>query len=218
VTAVTEDEWLTRNAPKEMLVLARRKRATDRQLRLYACACLRAVWDLLTDPVGRGAVEVAEQFADGHADRLRLSVAGREVQLLFAEPVEATLRWLLVAVSGAATSGDVGMGAWLSSSNTRSIVRGGPFLRHQAGLLRCIVGNPFRKRPELHPDWLTWNDSTIRNLAVGIYEEQAFDRLPILGDALEDAGCTDRVILEHCRSSGPHVRGCWLIDAILGKS
>jgi hypothetical protein len=53
-------------------------------------------------------------------------------------------------------------------------------------------------------------------LAVGIYEERAFGRLPILHDALPDAGCNDEDILAHCRSEGPHVRGCWVIDQILG--
>jgi len=50
-----------------------------------------------------------------------------------------------------------------------------------------------------------------------VYDERAFDLMPVLGDALEDAGCTDRAILDHCRSPGPHVRGCWVVDLILGK-
>jgi hypothetical protein len=54
-------------------------------------------------------------------------------------------------------------------------------------------------------------------LATGIYSEKAFDRLPILADALEDAGCTDAAILSHCRGEGPHARGCWVVDLILGK-
>jgi hypothetical protein len=54
-------------------------------------------------------------------------------------------------------------------------------------------------------------------LAQGIYDERAFERLPILADALEDAGCTDAAILVHCRGPGPHVRGCWVVDLILGK-
>jgi hypothetical protein len=54
-------------------------------------------------------------------------------------------------------------------------------------------------------------------MAQAIYNERGFDRLPILGDALEDAGCTDRDILDHCRGPGPHVRGCWAVDLLLGK-
>jgi hypothetical protein len=76
-----------------------------------------------------------------------------------------------------------------------------------------IFGNPFR-RVTLDPSWLT---SDVVALARAAYEERAFDRLPILADALEDAGCTDAAILSHCRGPGPHVRGCWVVDLILGK-
>jgi hypothetical protein len=66
----------------------------------------------------------------------------------------------------------------------------------------------------LKPRWLTAN---VKDLVKTIYEERAFERLPILADALMDAGCADEVILGHCRSKGPHVRGCWAVDLILGK-
>ena len=68
--------------------------------------------------------------------------------------------------------------------------------------------------PELDPSWLT---STVIALAEGIYSDRAFDRLPILADALEDAGCDHADILAHCRGDGPHARGCWVVDLILGK-
>jgi hypothetical protein len=57
----------------------------------------------------------------------------------------------------------------------------------------------------------------VARLARGIYDDRAFDRLPILADALEDAGCHDTAILDHCRQPGPHVRGCWVVDLLLGK-
>ena len=66
--------------------------------------------------------------------------------------------------------------------------------------------------------WLAWNDGTIRKMAQVIYGDRAFDRLPLLADALEDAGCTDADILGHCRTPGEHVRGCWVVDLLLGKS
>jgi hypothetical protein len=86
--------------------------------------------------------------------------------------------------------------------------------RSIADILRDIFGNPFRPRT-LEPAWLT---STVRALAEGIYTARAFDRMPILADALEDAGCDSEDILNHCRGDGPHVRGCWVIDLVLNKS
>jgi hypothetical protein len=80
------------------------------------------------------------------------------------------------------------------------------------GLLRCIAGNPFRP-VALDPRW--WNKTTVA-LALGIYRDRAFDRLPILADALQDAGCEDERILGHCRRPGEHARGCHVIDAVLG--
>jgi hypothetical protein len=62
-----------------------------------------------------------------------------------------------------------------------------------------------------------WQTTTVIALAQSIYAERAFDRMPILGDALEEAGCTTAAILDHCRRPGEHVRGCWLVDLILGK-
>lgn len=83
----------------------------------------------------------------------------------------------------------------------------------QAALLRCIFGNPFRP-VAVNPEWLAL---TVQSLAAAIYEERAFDRLPILGDALEDAGCANQDILSHCRGGGEHVRGCWVVDLLLGR-
>jgi hypothetical protein len=86
----------------------------------------------------------------------------------------------------------------------------------QAHLLRDIIGNPF-KPVTINLCWLAWNDCTVVKLAQGIYDDRAFDRLHILADALEDAGCTNSDIVCHCRHPGPHVRGCWVVDLLLGK-
>ena len=85
----------------------------------------------------------------------------------------------------------------------------------QSRLIRDIFGNPFRP-VTLDPAWRT---STVRALAQGIYEERAFDRMPILADALQDAGCVSADIQAHCRDPQQvHVRGCWIVDLVLGKS
>ncbi|MBY0522733.1 MAG: hypothetical protein K2R98_05020 [Gemmataceae bacterium] len=81
----------------------------------------------------------------------------------------------------------------------------------------CSFQHPFC-RVIVDPSWLDWSSGTVRKLAQVIYEQRTFDRLPILADALEDAGCSDADILTHCRQPGEHVRGCWALDLILGKS
>ena len=83
----------------------------------------------------------------------------------------------------------------------------------QALLLRDVFRNPFRPLT-IDPSWLT---STVTSLATAIYQERAFDRLPILANALEDAGCSQQDILSHLRSGGEHVRGCWPLDLLLEK-
>ena len=86
-----------------------------------------------------------------------------------------------------------------------------------AEILREVFGNPFRPAC-FSRSVLAWNDGTAVKLAQAIYAERSFDRLPVLADALEDAGCDNADILNHLRGPGPHVRGCWAVDLLLGKS
>jgi hypothetical protein len=102
-----------------------------------------------------------------------------------------------------------GIKNWQDVFNTESAV--------SADLVRDIFGNPFRP-VAIHRDWLAWNDGTVPKLAQTIYDDRRFDLLPILADALEEAGCDNADILGHCRGPGPHVRGCWVVDLMLGKS
>jgi hypothetical protein len=85
--------------------------------------------------------------------------------------------------------------------------------RKQAELLREIIGNPFRP-VALDPAWRT---PTVVALASQMYESRDFGAMPILADALQDAGCDNEEVLHHCRGPGPHVRGCWVLDLVLGK-
>jgi hypothetical protein len=83
-----------------------------------------------------------------------------------------------------------------------------------ARLLQCVFGpQPFRP-VTFDPRWRT---SDVVGLARAVYEDRLFDRLPILADALMDAGCEDEDVLGHCRNDGPHTRGCWVVDVLLGK-
>jgi hypothetical protein len=100
-------------------------------------------------------------------------------------------------------------------STAASAAGANPFQRKRmADLARDIFGNPFRP-VALDQRWLT---SSVLDLARAIYDERAFERMPILADALMDAGCGSEEIIQHCRGDRPHVRGCWAVDLILGKS
>jgi hypothetical protein len=87
----------------------------------------------------------------------------------------------------------------------------------QCDLLRCVFGNPFRP-VTFDPSWVSTHDGVVLRLARLIYEERRWADLPVLGDALEDAGCRDEAVLAHCRGGGEHARGCWVVDLVLGRS
>jgi hypothetical protein len=88
--------------------------------------------------------------------------------------------------------------------------------RELCELLRDVFGNPFRP-VAFDPAWLGWTGGVVRGLAGTVYEERRFGELPVLADALEEAGCASPAVLGHCRGPGPHVRGCWVVDRLLGK-
>lgn len=87
----------------------------------------------------------------------------------------------------------------------------------QLALLRDVLGNPFRP-VTLDPIWLSWHEGLLVSMAQRMYDSRDFTDMPVLADAIEKAGCQDQDILGHCRSGGEHVRGCWVVDAILNKS
>jgi hypothetical protein len=227
---MTEAEWLACTDPALMLEFLRRK-ASDRRLRLFAVACCRRIWDVLKDQRSHVAVDTSERFADGLIDVETLGAAASdawstsdrtEAPAYASKPVpEPTFQETIdvaMATSNAA--------AEARADATPIVTYGTPVWEparkaertHQCTLLRCIFGNPFRPSPPLPPAVLNWNDGTVRRIAEGIYEDRAFARLPVMADALLDAGCEDEELLAHCRSEGPHVRGCWAVDLILGKS
>jgi hypothetical protein len=174
--------------------------SSERKLRLLACAFCRRLWPLLTDDDGR-AVEVAERYAEGFAtDEERDAARRAEGQVSRA--------------AGTATFAHPWAGAWMTAAHA---AEAGLDAQAQCDLIREVFGNPFRSVP-IDAGWLIWNSRTIPKLGQAIYDEPAFDRLAVLADALEDAGCTVQAILEHLRGPGPHVRGCWALDLILGKT
>jgi hypothetical protein len=216
---MTEAEWLTATDPTPMLEFLKGK-ASDRKLRLLAVACCRRVWGLLADQRCRKGVDVAERYADGRATEDELNEAA-DAAYQAADDVRVDAYTIPHDAAWEATHDAVWQAAH-AIDNEAFVFADAHFLhepvRHtgdkeQAILLRDIFGNPFR-RATLNPSWLT---STVVTFATGIYEEKAFDRMPILADALQAAGCDDEVILDHCRQAGEHVRGCWVVDSVLGK-
>jgi hypothetical protein len=224
---MTEDEWLTGTHNSQAMVWSlrgtavTRTKAGKRKLRLFACACCRLTWDLITDPLLRQVVEIAERCAEGQASKDELQQAyesATERQRLISDALDhrqKTAAWL------AAHSADpkAFSAAFYMTATPLSPIRGFRVEDQEREaahcvLLRCIFGNPHRPA-RVAPGWLKWNGGCIRGLAAAIYDERDFTRMPVLADALEEAGCTDQAIIDHLRGPMVHARGCWVIDAIL---
>jgi hypothetical protein len=212
---MTEAKWLRCNEPVTMLEYLR-GRVSERKVRLFACGCCRRVWDRLADERSREAVRAAEGFADG---------AVTDEQLQGAEDAA----WHLVARVPERTPAEyAAVLAWqtafhIAGADMRHFVRrvlrasaGAESRQTLAALVRDVFGNPFRPVP-VAPSWLAWHGGCAVTVARTIYQEGRFGDLPILADALEEAGCRDEALLAHCRDRRGHARGCWVIDALLGK-
>jgi hypothetical protein len=213
---MTEEQWLTCTDPDLMLEFLRKK-ASSRKLRLFGVACCRRIWHLLEDHRSREAVEVVERFANGLASEGEMVAA-------YADADDATedshggpalVAYELVAGANAFDASRRAAGVTADSGGSDSAA---PVENAAQVLLLHDIFGPLPFRPvSIDTSWLTWSDGTVVKLAEGIYEDRSLDRLPILGDALEEAGCTDSAILDHCRQPGEHVRGCWILDLVLGR-
>ncbi len=233
--AMTEADWNTCTDPKLMLEFLRHK-ASDRKLRLFACGCCRLVWHLLSEEGSRKAVETAEQFADAtlpEAERRAASLAA--VAASASIPRDSTAQAVAAQAAAATLADDLaGDVPWIShdaasgpanlamANNTNENDPWGEDAWHeafskenrrQADLIRDLFGNPFRS-VSVDSGWLT---PGVIELARTIYDGRNFERLPVLADALEEAGCHDPDILAHCRRLGDHARGCWAVDLLLAK-
>lgn len=234
---MTDAEWTHCADVGAMLeCLHNNGKLSDRVIRLFAAACCRQAWHLFPDGGCSRAVVVAEWDVDGLTNREAVAVAARGVGPPGGRgPVD------ILAAGGAAWAALSGgrelprTGGRTTPIDLDAITRAINLLvfaspkpeqerRSQAGLLRDIVGPvPFRAI-QVDPSWLAWNGGTIPRLALAAYEDRCLPtgnldstRLAILADALEDAGLDDPAILAHLREPGPHVRGCFAVDAILGR-
>jgi hypothetical protein len=239
---MTEPEWIVCTDPAKMLA-ALRGHASARKLRLYAVACCRRVWHLLPDERSRSVVGVAERYADGEADgeELRLAVIGAENVADDTAAAVTTAGWA-AANSAAFAALHVTVTAEKAAEYAAAKVCSAVFhaateanapsaarardveSAEQCRLLQCVFGPlPFREA-KIDPSLLTKHDALVTMLARAAYENRSLPagtldaaRLLVLADALEEAGLTDAEVLTHLRSGGPHVRGCWTIDAVLGQ-
>lgn len=215
--SMTEAEWLACRDPDALLDFLleearslRRPQPDRRKARLFACACCRRAWPALADERSRQAVEVAERYADRLATRQELALA-----FLRAKAIDPIGNAGQAAAAAAAPRGRLERAAEQAALAV-DVRRWAAERAAQAALFRDLFGNPCRPAPVIDPRWRSWNSGAIPELVRAIYRERDFDHLPALADALEAAGCTDPDLLGHCRGPGPHARGCWLLDAVLG--
>jgi hypothetical protein len=217
-----------------------------RKARLFDAACCRRVQKIMSEEVNRGAVEMAERFADGEANEQELMTAWNEAGRILSEAYTAAFNSASRIGRNPSKSADHATHSYGAAYTTS----GPDFLRYpgnaaqhavaalakdersaertaQATLLRCIFGPlPFRT-PSLDPAWRTLS---VLSLADAAYSERIAPdpsrpgwlvidpvRLLVLADALEEAGCDDADILPHCREPSEHVRGCWCLDLLLAK-
>jgi hypothetical protein len=208
----SQAEWLSCRDPYAMLNCVEDK-FSDRKYRLFACGCLRLVEGEGT--TGEPFLGLAERVADGKVTAEE-SEQARELGTHFWHQNYAA--WALVPT---AWQGVVQIRS-VTADNLRRRLSKTERRKHRAHespeqvlLFRCVFGNPFRP-VTFAPTWLT---STVVTLASQMYESREFGPMPILADALQDAGCDDEDVLGHCRETKTrHVRGCWVVDSILGKS
>jgi hypothetical protein len=241
---MTETEWLACEDPKPML-LAIMDSSSGRKLRLFAVACCRRVVHCFTEKEQREAEDrltTAERYADGLVDEEQLRRAqsfflcGGGIPLVdFGHDAAkddpraaagfAQARCWAVAEMGMTKPRQPRPGfltrlrnhfrrpaapVWLPTVRPETLAE----QTAQTALLHDIFGNPFRP-VAFDPVWRT---DTALALARQMYETRDFTTMPILADALQDAGCNNTDILDHCRGLGPHVRGCFVVDLVLGKA
>jgi hypothetical protein len=212
---VDEAEVQRYTDPLTLLDSFRAGGGSERKVRLFTCGYCRQMWRMLPSE-SRDALVTCERYADNlatHEELLQarqLAVEGyRRVnhQISYKKrTIRPPARAALLVVAAAGDAWESAREAVLASID----LVGTPQLER----LRCVFGDPFHT---MRHD-LSCSPPDVITLAQAIYDQHAFGRLPELAEALENAGCGDAELLAHLRSAGPHCRGCWGLDAVLGKS
>jgi len=205
---MTEAEWAACRDPRELLDYHRMKR-DPRRLRLLAVACVRLIPPDAFPAQLAPVLDVVERYADGAAARTEFLAARRLVRAASRQTdqyvlTRRVLGWL---------ADDSLEGQSMAIAVTRDLTGSGGAVA-ECDLNRCVFGNPYRA-VAFDPEWRT---EAVVGLATGVAADRAFERLPVLADALEDAGCADADVLAHCRGGGPHATGCWVVAGLLGRA
>ena len=216
---MTEADWLNCTDPKPMLEFVRRI-GSERKLRLFGVAVSRQFRDQLDLQAIADGLETAERYADTRKTKSALKRARQELKTIRhgipggdrTRVVEWVALWLAEVVASENAFG--GVGADVVRLASLGLI-GPDKPTSMVELMSCIFGSlPFNPvsldLPHLAPPLVS--------LAQTIYDDRAFGRMLELAVALERAGCHDTELLAHCRGPGPHVRGCWVLDLILGRS
>lgn len=212
---MTEAQWRQCDDPRELLQTLRDVGASStRKAFLCMYACLRHYWRWLEGKPIAAALENMEQYVDGSGpgpwypgEADNWGVVGMFV-LYMAQDASQFYSGQLAArfENGVANTADA----------DKLIATRADAMWLQCKIIRDLF-RPFVYPVAMDAKWLSWNTATIPKLAQSIYDTRRFADLPILADALEEAGCTDEGILRHCRRPAEHVRGCWVLDLLLGK-
>jgi hypothetical protein len=218
---VTEKQWLAARSAESLIdhPVCRDRR----KLRLLAVACARRMLAALPpDPAFAAVVDAGEQYADDPAVRSEAVAARKPLRDAArrhrgAEPIGSAVHVLTDLTADALEGLTAGIAnAVYVLGHRGAVIRTVPRTERaaQVALLRDIFGNPFRPVAVSKK----WRTSASLGLARSVYDSRDFAAMPILADALEEAGCDNPDILSHCRGDGPHVRGCWVVDLVLGKA
>jgi hypothetical protein len=222
---VTEAEWMACADPEPMLKSLTDRRS-DRKLRLFAVACCRRITHLLSRPEFIRTIEIAELFADKEATANECEIASLSVYdfCQSVAPAERNNIDLAVVWASMVNWTEGYQTTWANYASGNACRLGSPWIIGRA------LSEGAQREQKMHSAFLrdifpyssvtldqSWLTSTVIALAQQMYDSRDFAAMPILADALQDAGCDNTDILNHCRAPGPHVRGCWCVDKLLLK-
>jgi len=203
-------EWQTCTDPKHMIEFVQDK-VSDRKLRLFAVEMCESVWRHYDHPEKAAVLELLSSYAEGKAVQQDVKQACE----VYDDSAFFRLQAVKYLLYQATLFTDDGWTNAKLANHYQMVLYPDP--ERAVARLHELIGPLLFRAVAIPPAILRWNDGTAVAIAKAIYDERAFDRLPILADALEDAGCTDADILNHCRLPGEHVRGCWVLDLLLGQ-